>query len=204
MDPVPLHIRQAKRARARAPRAPPVKIQLGNSRDLKSSTSTADAVLLMGPLYHLLDESDRREPLSEAHRVLKPRGVLIGVGVTQFTSMMDGSWEVYLSDPEFKRIVGGDLRSGKHRNPRNVPAYWTTAFFTHPDLLAGEIRAAGFRLKGTFAVEGFVWWVPGLAEKWGDSTFRLRLLKLLRMTEQEPTLMGMGPHIMCVGVKPSR
>jgi len=147
---------------------------------------------------------DRRTALAEAFRVLKPGGLLIGVGVTRFTSMMDGSWEGYLADPRFVRIVRRDLRTGEHRNPQNVPAYWTTAFFAHPDELTSEIGAAGFRVKGTFAVEGYAWWVPGLSQKWQDSTFRHRLLEFLRSTEQERTLMGMGPHILCVGVKPPR
>ena len=203
VDPVPLHIRQAKQAAVRDPRAAPVEIVLGDARALAFGSSSADVVLLMGPLYHLPRSPDRRSALAEAYRVLKPGGVLVGVGVARFTSMIDGSWEGYLSDPEFVRIVRRDLRTGHHRNPKNVPAYWTTAFFGHPDDLSREVRAAGFRLKGTFAVEGFVWWVPRLAQKWKDAAYRNRLLEFLRTTEQEPTLMGLGPHIMSVGVKPS-
>jgi ubiquinone/menaquinone biosynthesis C-methylase UbiE len=204
VDPVLLHIRQAERAARRATRHAPVEIVLGDARQLKFPSSSADVVLLLGPLYHLPKAADRRTALAEAYRVLKTGGLLIAVGVTRFTSMMDGSWEGYLSDSEFVRIVRRDLRTGEHRNPKNVPAYWTTAFFGHPDDLAREIRAAGFRLKGTFAVEGFVWWVPKLTQKWQDATFRNRLLEFLRTTEQERTLMGLGPHIMCVGVKSPR
>ena len=202
VDPVPLHIRQARQAAARAPRSAPAEVGLGDARQLKLPSSSADVVLLMGPLYHLSKATDRRTALAEAYRVLKPGGVLIAVGVTRFTSMMDGSWEGYISDPRFVHIVRRDLLTGEHLNPQHVPAYWTTAFFAHPDELTSEIRAAGFRVKGAFAVEGFVWWVPGLSKKWQDSTFRKRLLEFLRSTEQERTLIGMGPHIMCVGVKP--
>ena len=202
MDPVPLHIRQARKRARREPGAAPVEILTGDARRLHFPTGSADVELLMGPLYHLPRETDRRKALREAHRVLKPGGLLIGVGVTRFTSMMDGSWEGYLSDPEFLRIVRRDLRTGEHRNPHAIPAYWTTAFFAHPSELAREIRSAGFRLKGTFAVEGFVWWVPELRRKWLDPVFRRRLLTLLRVTEEEPTLIGIGPHIMFVARKP--
>lgn len=177
---------------------------LGDARRLEFASLSADVVLLMGPLYHLPKATDRRTALAEAYRVLKPGGVLVGAGVTRFTSMMDGSWEGYLSDPGFVRIVRRDLRTGEHRNPKHVPAWWTTAFFTHPDELAREIRSAGFELKGTFAVEGFVWWVRGLSKKWKDANFRSLLLRFLRTTEQEPTMMGIGPHLLCIGVKAPR
>jgi ubiquinone/menaquinone biosynthesis C-methylase UbiE len=202
VDPVPLHPRQAKHAATQAPGSVPTEISRGDARQLEFASSSADMVLLMGPLYHLPDARDRRVALAEAYRVRKPRGVLVAVGVTRFTSMLDGSWSGYLSDPGFMRIVRRDLVTGQHRNPKGIPAYWTTAFFAHPDELRRELRVAGFRLKGTFAVEGFVWWVPGLSKKWRDRTFRNRLLEFLRKTEQEPTLMGMGPHILYAGVKP--
>ena len=203
VDPVGLHVRQARTRARQEPQSAPVEILTGDARQLNFPTASADVVLLMGPLYHLPKERDRRTVLAEAHRVLKPGGLLIGVGVTRFTSMMDGSWAGYLSDPGFGRIVRRDLRTGEHRNPQGVPAYWTTAFFAHPSELAREVRSAGFRVKGTFAIEGFVWWVPGLDRKWHDRVFRHRLLELLRVTEREPTLIGMGPHIMCVANKPT-
>ena len=202
VDPVPLHIRQARQKARRAREAAPVEIIAGDARALPFPTSSADAVLLMGPLYHLPREPDRRKALEEAFRVLRPGGLLMAVGVTRFTSMLDGSWQGYLTDPTFARIVRRDLRTGEHRNPKDIPAYWTTAYFAHPREFAREVRSVGFLPKGTFAVEGFAWWVPQLRRKWLDPVFRRRLLGLLRATEQERTLIGLGPHIMVVARKP--
>lgn len=202
VDPVPLHVRQARSNAAGHPRAAPAEILLGDARARALPERSADVVLLMGPLYHLPDAAGRRKALREARRVLVPGGRLLAVGVSRFTSMLDGSWNGYLSDPEFARIVRRDLRTGEHRNPNNVPAYWTTSYFALPDQLEDEIRRAGFSVQGTFAVEGFVWWVPDLPRKWRDVAFRGHLLRWLRKTELEPALLGMGPHFLCVATKP--
>ena len=45
---------------------------------------TFDAVLVMGPLYHLLDESDRRQALAEAYRVVKPGGPVFAAFIARY------------------------------------------------------------------------------------------------------------------------
>lgn len=44
----------------------------------------ADAILLMGPLYHLIDEEHRNEAISHCHRILKPGGYLFAVFLSPF------------------------------------------------------------------------------------------------------------------------
>src|ERR1051326_3221267 len=73
---------------------------------------------------------------------------------SSFASALDGLVSGYLNDPEFVRIVQQDLVDGQHRNPTNHPAYFTTAFFHHPDELAAEVAEAGFTLEALLAVEG--------------------------------------------------
>lgn len=48
-----------------------------------------DAVLLLGPLYHLCAVADRHRAVREAHRILKPGGVLFAAGINRLAYLRD-------------------------------------------------------------------------------------------------------------------
>ena len=50
-------------------------IAVADARRLPLDDSSIDAVLLLGPLYHLPEQADRVAALMEARRVLRPAGV---------------------------------------------------------------------------------------------------------------------------------
>ncbi len=50
-----------------------------------------DAVLLMGPLYHLLTEAERRTALAEARRVLRSGGPLFAAFITRWAAHRDAA-----------------------------------------------------------------------------------------------------------------
>jgi SAM-dependent methyltransferase len=77
-------------------------------------------VLLFGPLYHLTEAADRRQALGEARRVLAPGGRLLAMAVCRFAWLLDGLYEGWLDDPDFRPIVDQDLADGQHRNPDPV------------------------------------------------------------------------------------
>lgn len=59
-----------------------------DARDLSAFESTSyDAVLLMGPLYHLLEDADRELAIAEALRCLKPGGVLFAAFISHYAGM---------------------------------------------------------------------------------------------------------------------
>src|SRR5215212_5220861 len=67
VDPVPLHVEQAQGADPK-----PASATIGDARKLDWPNARVDAVLLLGPLYHLTERDDRLQALREAHRVLRP------------------------------------------------------------------------------------------------------------------------------------
>ena len=80
-----------------------------------------DVVLLFGPLYHLLEEEERRECISEIKRVLKPGGKIF----TSFIPYLSGSIAImdrYLKHPEQVDInnLSEVFQSGKFHNASNI------------------------------------------------------------------------------------
>ncbi|MBR4711263.1 MAG: class I SAM-dependent methyltransferase [Clostridia bacterium] len=67
----------------------------GNALDLSAFPDASfDAVLLMGPLYHLMNEESRLRALSEAKRVLRPGGYLFSSFILMFGGVIYGLREL--------------------------------------------------------------------------------------------------------------
>ena len=167
----------------------------GDARELAERAGSQDAVLLFGPLYHLTEAAQRRQALAEARRVLRPGGRLLAMAVSRFASLLDGLYEDWLDDPDFRPIVDQDLIDGQHRNPDPVgrPEFFTTAYFHTPDGLASEIEQAGFTGTAIYGVEGPGW---PLRQEWADPRRREQILFAARSAETQPSLIGFShpPH----------
>ena len=200
VDPVALHVEQARQAAGADPAAD-FTAALGDARELAEPEASQDAVLLFGPLYHLTEASHRHRALAEARRVLRPGGRLVAMAVCRFASLLDGLYEGWLDDPVFRPIVEQDLAGGQHRNPDPVgrPEFFTTAYFHTPDGLAGEIGQAGFAGTAIYGVEGPGW---PLRREWADPRRREHILFAARSVETEPSLIGFSDHLIAAATKP--
>ncbi|HSB60293.1 MAG TPA: class I SAM-dependent methyltransferase, partial [Vicinamibacteria bacterium] len=201
VDPVPLHVEQARRSAAgRA--ATLASARVGDARALERDEASADAVLLLGPLYHLTERADRLLALAEARRALRPGGWLFAAGISRFASLLDGLRGALFDEPLFPPLVERDLATGRHVNDTGRPVFFTTAFFHRPEELGAEAQAAGFVLEGVFAVEGPGALLPGFGPRWSDPRHRETLLRFLRLVEREPALLGASPHLLAIARKP--
>jgi SAM-dependent methyltransferase len=200
VDPVPLHVEQARCAADGDPAAG-FTAALGDARELSEPAESQDAVVLFGPLYHLTEAAQRRQALAEARRVLRPGGCLLAMAVCRFASLLDGLYEGWLDDPDFQPIVAQDLVDGQHRNPDPVgrPEFFTTAYFHTPDGLAGEIRQAGFTGIAVYGVEGPGW---PLRREWHDPQRREQILLAARSVETQPSLIGVSSHLIAAATTP--
>ena len=67
-----------------------VTVTQGNALDLSAfADDSYDITLLLGPLYHLYNEEDKRQALREAIRVTKPDGVVFAAYVISDGSLLD-------------------------------------------------------------------------------------------------------------------
>jgi ubiquinone/menaquinone biosynthesis C-methylase UbiE len=201
IDPVPKHVEQARAASNQQPDFPLASAEVGDARPLPHAENSADAVLFLGPLYHLVEKEDRIACLHEAHRVLRPGGLAWGVGISHFASLLDSLAHGFFDDPQFAPILDRDLEDGQHRNPTANPLYFTDAFFHRPGELSREFLAAGFQVLEVLPIEGPGWLARDFDRLWADPIQRDRLLATVRKMEREPSVLGASSHIMAIGRK---
>jgi ubiquinone/menaquinone biosynthesis C-methylase UbiE len=188
IDGSPLHVEQAA-----ARSAGRFTATIGDARALDEPDDGYDAVLLMGPLYHLTERGDRLAALREARRVMRTGGVLVATAISRFASLLDGLYAGYLQEPAFWPIVERDLANGQHRSPENKA--FTTAFFHRVEELQAEVVEAGLTVEGVYGVEGPGWLVR---DAWDDEKTRADVLQVARVLEQEPTAIGVSSHLLVV------
>lgn len=198
IDAVSHHIETAKKNAQERPNVP-LRMEVGDARSLNVDDSASDAVLLFGPLYHLTSREDRVKCIAEARRVLRPGGIVMGVGIPRFASLVNCLSLGEAGSSVFRSIVDTDLQDGQHRNPTDDPTFFTTTFFHHPDELVDEFKDGGFEVQHLLAVEGPGKLIPDLEKYWSIPEQQEWILEVIRKVECEPHLFGVSTHLMAIG-----
>jgi len=189
------------RTRSAAAAKPIASLSVADARQLPQENVFADAVLVMGPLYHLTAAEDRDASLRETFRVLAPGGVVVAAGISRYASTLDGMARKLSLDCRFAEIRDRDLADGQHRNETGTMDYFTTAYFHRPDDLRSELEAAGFQDVRVLGVEGPGWMLQDFDARWEDAALRKDLLDVARALEVEPSIVGASAHLLGVGRK---
>jgi SAM-dependent methyltransferase len=172
--------------------------QVADARSLPLHSDSFDAVLLLGPLYHLQERADRVRVLIEARRVVRPDGLVAAAAISRFASLFDGLVRGFLFDSDFRAIAHRDLLDGRHSNVDNRPHWFTTAFFHRPEQLEEEICSAGLSFVEVVGVEGLAGWLPQLERHWAQEPDRKVILDAIRLVEAEPSLLGLSAHLLAI------
>ena len=189
LDLVPAHVEAAGAIAG-------VEAALGDARALPDADATVDAVLLLGPLYHLIEREDRLAALREARRVARPGAPVFAGAVSRHTTLLDYAAEGHL-DEEKLRVAREVIRTGRYEGRFG----FTDAYFHTAEGLAEEVRAAGFAAVEVFGVQGPAW--TALDAHGIDRFDELLPAALLaaREVEQDPAVIAASSHLLAVATR---
>ena len=173
---------------------------VGDACALDLADGSADAVLLLGPLYHLDERADRVRALAEARRVVRAGGVVHAAAISRWAPRLHGMLvdHVHVEHPAIVTMIEEVERSG-HMPPVHDGAF--TGYAHTPAELSDEVRQAGLELESVLAVEGVGFALADLDERMDDPTERALLMDVLRKLESVPELRGLGTHLLAIGHK---
>lgn len=201
VDLTPLHV-ELVRQRCADEGVALAHLAVGDALALALPDAAFDLVLLLGPLYHLLERADRVRALREARRIARPGAPVLCAAISHHASLLAGYTLGLVNDPYYLAMVDEDLRSGRHLNPEERD-YFTDAFLHTPEELEGELAEAGLAHEGTLAVEGFAWLLKDFEQIWADPARRELLTEHVRRTERDRSVLGMSAHLVAVGRRPA-
>ncbi|WP_067172259.1 class I SAM-dependent methyltransferase [Microtetraspora niveoalba] len=189
VDPVPMHVEMAARL-------PGVVARMGDARTLEDADGSADAVLLLGPLYHLTDRADRVRALAEARRVVRPGGVVAAATISRWAAVHDMIRSGRYAEESVRAVVDDSARHGLLRGNERIG--FTTAYFHDPDEILGEFADAGLPEARRYALENVFGLYADIDEWLDDPERRGMILDVARRSEGEPTLLGVAGHMLTV------
>lgn len=198
LDAMPGHV---ERLRADPALAGLSSVTLGDARALPYPDAWADVALLLGPLYHLPAPQDRARALAEAARAVRPGGVVLAAGISRASAITGDLTRDELDEAYARPIREHTYRTGRHHNPEHRRGHFTDAYYHHPHELAGELTGAGFRDVSVYAVEGPAALLRDPDAAMRDPARREGILRALRLTERDPALLGISPHLLAAGVR---
>ena len=174
-----------------------VAASVGDARSLPFAADTFDVVLVLGPLYHLVEAEERLLALREACRVARPGAPVAVAAISRYAGLLDFGAHGAIT-PATEPLVRDVLATGRH-DPR---LGFTTAYVHRPEELAGELVAAGLCDVSVFGVEGPSG--PALdahgIERIDD--FLPSAIACARIAERDPALIAASAHFLALATAP--
>lgn len=175
-----------------------VRFVVADARDLGEVTEIGfDAVLLMGPLYHLIVEADRKVALQTAFDRLREGGILFSAFLSRFGVMSD----LLKNKPgwiETQAEVRSVLERGKR--PDDFPRGGFRGYLTQISEIAPLHEAIGFETLAVAAVEPLI---AADDESYNKLQGKQRQLwlDLLYEISTERSILGASRHLLYIGKK---
>ena len=179
-----------------------------DARNVNRKDKSADAILLMGPLYHIVDKDDRILAIKECKKLLKNNGVLFTAGITPYATLLwatsvFGVDNRLIEENAFMQMVERELTDGEHIKPSEKDSNYRgigRSHFHSPQELKSELLQAGFAKTHIHGVVGSAWLAPNLNELWQDDKSRNALMRTVRLLDEREDILGLSTHILGISV----
>jgi SAM-dependent methyltransferase len=168
-----------------------------DARDLgRFADGEFDAMLALGPFYHLVSAADRELAASEARRVLRPGGLLLATVMTRYSWVLGVVLE---SGSGRLAEVRRALEDGVYRN--DEPGRFTEAYLHRPAEVAPLFEASGFATVRIMASQSFLYLAQEqLAElRERDAGAYDAVLDMAYAASTDPSILGLAGHILYAG-----
>ena len=198
-DLVEAHICMA-REQEKALGCPLAAAEIADARHVPRPDASADAILLLGPLYHLPEREDRKRCLAECRRLLKPGGLLVTAHIVPWAPMVDNvihyDENPRLNDPATFARLAETVQTGNHTGKVIGEMY-----FQRPAEALKEVTSAEFADVRLHGVIGPCWAIRNLDEAWADAHQRETILRVVRLLDGEESLLGFSTHYITISSK---
>jgi len=175
-----------------------------NAVDLSQfAEDSFDAILCLGPMYHLLEESDREAVAGEVFRVLKP----VGHAFVAFLNHLSALRAVVNQDiPFFTPYTFDIVKRWHHDHVMDFPVagIFSPAWVVHPRDVPPLMERHGFRtveLVSSQSVAGDVQGHLALFAERQPELYGWVIDELVKLAN-DPTIIGSAWHLLYIGRKP--
>jgi len=168
-------------------REPQADVIQGDARDLSFIPDhTADVTLLLGPLYHLMNDEEKLKALKEARRVTKPEGVIFVAYLMNEYSILSYCFDEDRIDDLMSR---GVVDSNYHIRVQEGELY---DYVRLEDINRLNERA-GLKRLTIFSPDGAADYMRTRLNYMSDITFS-HFLEYQKCISERPDLIGAGSH----------
>lgn len=176
----------------------PIQMFEADATDLHMlADNSFDAVLCLGPMYHLVDLDMQKRCISECLRVLKPEGIVAFAYIPRhqvFPYVVQGDRK-YFTDEWLDRILSrGSTRAAEQ------DSFWTDAYYHTPEQIEQLLIEHQMEIVDHIATDGIAPLMGEFIDQLDDEEYEVWLQYHFR-TCREPSILGMSNHGLVIGKK---
>lgn len=182
-----------------------------DARSVPMPEKSADAVLLMGPLYSITEYEERILAIKESRRLLKDDGLLFSAALTPYSVLVPRIALYHIDDTKKRReqedpsviaIIERALEDGCYENPEKRIASGLGSSHLHTaKALREELLCGGFDTDSVHGVMGGAWLAPNLDALLENPETKEVLMKTIRMLDTHEEIIGLSGHLLAVSRK---